>query len=121
MSSLWFLGSKGSSAFSPCRLCRVFFWSSSPTGTSSCRMFGMLILSESLVARHSSECAVSSSICDPMVETSSIIALAPASSPDFFASAMPLAASFLLRRSWSTSYWALLHSSSSLMTSSMLS
>ena len=32
-----------------------------------------------------------------------------------------LAASFLLRLSWSTSYWAFLHSSSSLMTSSMLS
>ena len=55
MRSLWVRGSKPRSRFSPCRLWRVFFWSSSPTGTSSCRMLGMLILSASLCSRHSSE------------------------------------------------------------------
>ena len=79
----------------------------------------MLILSASLCSRHSSERAVRESIWEPMSATSSMMDLAAASSPDFLASAMPLAASFLFLRSWSTSYWDSLHSSSSLMTSSM--
>ena len=81
----------------------------------------MLILRESLRARQSSESSASSSILAPMSATSAIIVSAAAEFPDFLASAIPLAASFLAFRSWSASYLALRHCSSRLMTSSIAS
>ena len=77
-------------------------------------MLGILIRRVSLLARYSSERLDNSSIFAPMSATSARILSTAAESPDFLASAIPLAASFRDFLSWSTSYLALRHSSSSL-------